>query len=127
MSLAEVLAPAIEMADGYAIEAQAARSIESNRKWLEQWKYSREVMLPNLGSAERAGPEPGAVFVQKDLAVTLRKLVETESQALAAGKARKADIYAAYVRFYRGVIAQEIARGVREEGGLFTMQDLANW
>lgn len=127
MSLAQVLAPAIEMADGYPIEAQAARSIESNKKWLKQWKYAREVMLPNLGSAEREGPEPGAVFVQKDLAVTLRKLVEAERQALAAGKDRKAAIYAAYDRFYKGDIAQEIVRGTREEGGLFTMQDLANW
>ena len=127
MSLAQVLAPAIEMADGYPIEAQAANSIESNKKWLKQWKYAREVMLPNLGSAEREGPEPGAMFVQKDLAVTLRKLVETEREALAAGKDRKAAIYAAYDRFYKGDIAQEIVRGTREEGGLFTMQDLANW
>src|SRR5205807_4147748 len=34
---------------------------------------------------------------------------------------------AAYDRFYKGDIAQEIVRGVQEEGGLFTMADLANW
>lgn len=34
---------------------------------------------------------------------------------------------AAYDRFYRGDIAEEIVRAVQEEGGLFTREDLANW
>jgi gamma-glutamyltranspeptidase / glutathione hydrolase len=126
MSLQDVLAPAIQMADGYPIEAQTANSIEREKARIKQWKYSTAVMLPNLGR-EREGPEPGAIFVQSDLAATLRKLVETEQQALAAGKSRKEAIYAAYDRFYKGDIAQEIVRGTREEGGLFTMEDLASW
>ncbi|HKP72004.1 MAG TPA: gamma-glutamyltransferase, partial [Pyrinomonadaceae bacterium] len=64
---------------------------------------------------------------QPDLAATLRKLVEAERQALAAGKSRKEAIYAAYDRFYKGDIAREIARGAREEGGLITAEDLADW
>lgn len=127
MSLEQVLAPAIQMADGYPIEAQAVRTIAANREWLEKWKYSPEVMLPVVGPDGRQPPEAGAVFVQKDLAATLRKLVEAEREALAAGKDRKAAIYAAYDRFYRGDIAREIVRGMREDGGLFTMEDLANW
>ena len=127
MSLEQVLAPAIQMADGYPIEAQAVRTIASYQDWLEKWKYSPEIMLPVVGPDGRHPPEAGAVFVQKDLGVTLRKLVEAERQALAAGKDRKAAIYAAYDRFYKGDIAREIVRGMREEGGLFTMEDLANW
>jgi gamma-glutamyltranspeptidase / glutathione hydrolase len=126
MSLSDVLAPAIQMADGYPIEAQTANSIERQKAEIKKWKYSREVMLPHLGQAREA-PEAGEIFVQKDLAATLRKLVEAERQALAAGKSRKEAIYAAYDRFYRGDIAQEIVRGTREEGGLFTAQDLAEW
>jgi gamma-glutamyltranspeptidase/glutathione hydrolase len=126
MSLAEVLAPAIQMADGYAIDAQTANTIERDKEWIKQWKYSPAVFLPHLGE-EREAPRAGEVFVQKDLAVTLRKLVEAERQALAAGKDRKAAIYAAYDRFYTGDIARELVRGVREDGGLFTMEDLANW
>ena len=34
---------------------------------------------------------------------------------------------AAYDRFYRGDIAQEFVRGCQEQGGLITMNDLANW
>ena len=126
MSLAEVLAPAIQMADGYPIEAQTANSIESNKAQLKQWKYSREVMLPHLGEAREA-PAAGEIFLQRDLAATLRKLVDAERAARAAGKSRKEAIYAAYDRFYKGDIAEEIVRGVREEGGLFTREDLANW
>jgi len=123
LSLKEVVAPAIQMADGYAIEAQLIRSISKDKSWITKWKYSPAVFLPNAGDV----PEPGQVFVQKDLAATWRKLVDAEQQALKSGKTRKQAIYAAYDRFYKGDIAQEIVRGVREDGGLFTLEDLANW
>jgi gamma-glutamyltranspeptidase/glutathione hydrolase len=126
LSLAEVLAPAIEMADGYPIEAQAANTIERQKAWLKKWKYSREVMLPHLGE-KREAPQAGEIFRQKDLAATLRKLVEAEQRALKAGKSRKAAIMAAYDRFYTGDVARELVRGAQEEGGLMTLEDLANW
>jgi gamma-glutamyltranspeptidase/glutathione hydrolase len=126
LSVADVLGPAIEMADGYAIEAQLANGIERQKSWTKQWKYSPAVFLPHLGQTREA-PEPGEIFVQKDLASTFRKLVDAEKRARAAGKGRKEAIYAAYDRFYKGDIAQEMVRGVREDGGLFTMADLANW
>ncbi|HEY8535731.1 MAG TPA: gamma-glutamyltransferase, partial [Vicinamibacterales bacterium] len=127
LSLADVLEPAIQLADGYPIEAETADAIERNRERLEQWKYSREVMLPHLGRRERAAPSPGEIFRQPDLAATLRKLVEAERQALAQGRSRRDAIMAAYDRFYRGDIAQELVRGAREEGALITLEDLANW
>jgi gamma-glutamyltranspeptidase len=72
--------------------------------------------------------ESGDIFHQPELAATLRKLVETERSALAAGKDRKAAIMAAYDRFfYRGDIAREIVRSMRELGGLFTLEDLSRW
>jgi gamma-glutamyltranspeptidase/glutathione hydrolase len=126
LSLAQVLAPAISLADGYPIEAQAANSIESNKRRIKEWKYSPAVFLPHAGE-EREAPRAGEMFRQPDLAATLRKLVEAERQALRQGKDRKAAIMAAYDRFYRGDIAAEIVRAVQEEGGLFTREDLANW
>jgi len=126
MSLADVLAPAIQLADGYPIDAQTANSMESSKARIKQWKYARAVVLPHQGEAREA-PAAGEIFVQKDLAVTLRKLVEAERTALSQGKGRKEAIYAAYDRFYKGDIAEEIVRGTREEGGLFTREDLANW
>lgn len=126
LSLKQVLAPAIQMADGYAMEAQLSNTIEHFQGELSKWKYSREIMLTHPGTAHPA-PEAGEIFVQKDLADTWRKLVEAEQQALQQGKTRKQAIYAAYDRFYKGDIARELVRGMREQGGLFTMADLANW
>jgi gamma-glutamyltranspeptidase/glutathione hydrolase len=126
LSLAEVLAPAIELADGYPIEAQTANSIEREKAHIKQWKYSPAVFLTHPGAAREA-PNAGEIFRQADLKATLEKLVAAEAQALAAGKSRKDAIYAAYQRFYQGDIARELVRAVREEGGLITMGDLANW
>ena len=126
LSLKDVLAPAIQMADGYPIEAELSHTIEHYKGWMKKWKYAPAIMLPHAGSAYEA-PEPGEIFVQKDLAATWRKLVETEQVALKHGKTRKQAIYAAYDRFYKGDIARELVRGAREDGALFTMQDLANW
>ena len=153
MSLGEVLAPAIEMADGYPIEASAARAIQRGADRIAEWPYSAKTLLPHrdraaaaktagasLGSGnywdrddpdlrdfDAGGPVPGEIFRQPELAATLRRLVEAEKEALAAGKGRKEAIYAAYDRFYRGDIAEEFVRGVQEQGGLITAEDLANW
>src|SRR5947209_6817894 len=157
LSLKEILAPAIEMADGYPIEAQLADTIEHYKSEIKKWPYAKAVMLPHLVTASgsegpggaggattgptpaqdravaavtarhRESPGPGEMFRQPDLAATLRKLVETEQDALKHGKSRKEAIYAAYDRFYKGDIAREIVRSVQEQGGLFTLDDLAKW
>jgi gamma-glutamyltranspeptidase / glutathione hydrolase len=126
LSLADVLAPAIEMADGYPIEAQAADAIERQKNEIKKWSYSKDVFLPHAGQGREA-PNAGEIFKQPDLAATLRKLVDAERQALASGSNRKDAIYAAYNRFYRGDIAQEFVRGSRELGGLHTVEDLDKW
>jgi gamma-glutamyltranspeptidase/glutathione hydrolase len=126
LSLSEVLAPAIRLADGYPIEAQTANAIERSKARIKEWKSSRAVFLPHAGRSREA-PEPGEMFVQKDLAATLRRLVEAEREALKQGKSRKEAISAASDRFYRGDIARELVRGVQEEGGLITLEDLARF
>jgi gamma-glutamyltranspeptidase/glutathione hydrolase len=126
MSLKEVLAPAMQLASGYAIDAQIANSMEANKKRIKEWPYSKEVFLTHQGE-KREAPEPGEVFVQKDLLVTLRKMVDAEQDALKKKKTRKEAIYAAYDRFYKGDIAKEFVRGCQEQGGLITMEDLAQW
>jgi gamma-glutamyltranspeptidase/glutathione hydrolase len=126
MSLKEVLAPAIEMAEGYPIEAETANSIETNKDWIKKWPYSKAVFLTHPGE-NREAPLPGEIFRQSDLLATLNKLVDAEQLALRKGKNRKEAIYAAYDRFYKGDIAKEFVRGCQEQGGLITLQDLANW
>lgn len=126
MSLKEVLTPALQLADGYPIEAQTANSIEKNKERIKQWPYSKEVFLPHAGS-QREAPEAGEIFKQHELLQTLQKMVDAEQEALKKGLNRKAAIYAANDRFYKGDIAREFVRGCQEQGGLITMEDLAKW
>ena len=126
MSLAEVLSPALRLADGYPMDKETADRIEKDKDKIKTWPYSRDVLLPHLGEAYEA-PRPGEVFRQPDLAATLRKLIGAEREALAAGKTRKAAVYEAYDRFYKGDIAREFVRGSAEQGGLITLDDLAAW
>src|SRR5215472_1655114 len=124
LSLADVLAPSIAMADGYAVEQQHVSTATHMRDWLLKWPDSRRVLLPREGDRP---PEAGEIFRQPDLAATLRKLVEAEAAARKSGKNRKDAILAAYDRFYKGDIARELARGAQEVGGLITAEDLARW
>jgi gamma-glutamyltranspeptidase/glutathione hydrolase len=158
LSLKDVLAPAIELADGFPMDIELSNVIERDKGLIKQWPYSAPVLLPHRSDAaastnetkpavpeapslapqdrpvvapaartRREGPAPGEMFRQPELAATLRKLVEAEQDARKRGRSRKEAIYAAYDRFYRGDIARELVRGTREQGGLFTMEDLANW
>jgi len=126
LSLAQVLGPAIQLADGFPIEAQLANTIERQKDHLKQWPYSKAVFLTHPGEGREA-PAAGEIFKQPDLAATLRKLVEAEAQALQAGRDRKQAIYAAHERFYTGDIADELVRGFAEQGGMITKGDLARW
>jgi len=126
MSLQEVLAPAMQLAAGYPIDAQTANSMEKGKKMLKQWPYSAAVFFPHAGE-KREAPEAGEIFVQKDLLATLTKLIESEQNALKNKKSRKDAIMAAFDRFYKGDIATEFVRGSKEQGGLITMEDLAKW
>ncbi len=126
MSLKDVLAPAMQLADGYPIEAQTANAMERDKARIKEWPYSKAVFLPHAGE-KREAPVAGEIFRQADLLATLQKLVDAEQQALKKGKNRKEAIYAAYDRFYKGDIAKEFVRGSKEQGGLITEQDLASW
>lgn len=130
MSLEQVLAPALDMAAGYPIEAVQVEAIEGYKSVLRGWEHSRRVFLPNDDPQRpyaHAAPHTGDLFVQKDLLATLEKLVAAERQALKAGKSREEAIMAAYERFYRGDIARELVEATRAAGGLFTMEDLDRW
>jgi gamma-glutamyltranspeptidase/glutathione hydrolase len=123
LSLAEVLAPAIEMTEGYPMEADAVRRIGAEADRMKAWPYTASVFFPEGGE----GPEVGELLVQADLGVTLRKLVEAEAEALEDGRSREEAILLAYDRFYRGDIAEEYVRGAREQGSTVTMADLDEW
>lgn len=123
MTLAQVTAPAIELAEeGYPIDRLLAGSIARGRGNLSRHPTTAALFLP--------GGEPikaGELFRNPDYAATMRKLVEAERRARARGASRSAAIQAAFDRFYKGDIAQEIDRFFRENGGILTAADLASY
>ena len=70
-------------------------------------------------------PEVGELFVQKELAASLQYMADEEAAQRAKGRA--AGLKAARDAFYRGDIAQKIARYHRENGGWVTLDDLAEY
>ncbi len=127
LSLADVLRPSIEMADGYPIEADAARRIRNTVDEIRQWPSSMDVYFTHPDDAENPGPREGEIFRQPGLKRTLERLVEAEAEALAGGASRREAIYAAYDAFYRGDIAADFVAGAQAAGALITMEDMANW
>jgi len=97
--------------------------IDGQRAWIEKWPASKAVFLPRDGKP----PEPGSIFKQTDLAATLKRLVDAEKAAKAAGKDRKASILAAYDLFYKGELGRDFAAAAQGEGALITAEDLKAW
>ena len=121
MSLAQVFAPAIELAEhGYPIDRLLAGSIDRGKGNLGRYPTTAALFLP--------GGEPikaGELYRNADYAATLRKLVEAEKRAKGRGASRTAAIQAAFDRFYKGDIAAEIDRFFKANGGVLTAADLA--
>lgn len=118
MSLAEVIQPAIELADGFPLDARFVRGLERFRPVLEKWPTSKKVYLPG-GRV----PREGEIFVQADLARTFRSMAEVERQN--AGRGRVTAIEAVRNYFYRGPIARRISDFCKQSGCLLREGDLA--
>ena len=113
LSLAEVLAPAIRLADeGFPISVRHAAILTEWRDWgmAARFPETAAIQLPP-GEPGKSGPiAPGWRLVQKDLAGTLRRLAREGPDA-----------------FYRGAIAQAIAAEVQRRGGILGAEDLAHY
>ena len=117
MTFEQVITPAIELADrGFPTGPQFTDSLERREHLWRRWPQNVALMAPNGHSHQ-----PGEVFVQKDLANSLRRLAEVERAS--AHKGREAAIRAARDYFYKGEMAEEIVRFCQEQGGLLTMED----
>jgi gamma-glutamyltranspeptidase/glutathione hydrolase len=103
MTLGEVLAPAIDLAEnGFGVyEGFLGHIQDVAPRFQAEWPSSAKVFLPG-GKA----PKVGDLFLQKDLAQTLRRLAEAE--AARKGESRKVGLQAARDLFYRGDIAKQI-------------------
>ena len=119
-SVADVMAPAVQLADGMPITETCALYIYRTQRWYHLWPTSEKVFMPN-----GQPPKPGQIFHQPDLAKTMRAMIEAETKALKAGGDRQAAIDAVRDYFYRGDIARKIDAFSRANGGLLRYEDMA--
>jgi gamma-glutamyltranspeptidase/glutathione hydrolase len=120
LTLEEVLAPNIELAEGFPVYPRLARAIAMLEDRLRQWPTSAAVFLPN-GRA----PRVGEILVQRDLASLFRLLVQVERSRSALGRAGA--IMAARDVIYTGHVADQIDRSQALHGGMVTARDLAEY
>ena len=122
MSLAQVMAPAIDLADGFPMYGILRRSLLNNQERTSRWEWSRRTYYP-----EGRVPEIGEIFRQKNLATTLRAITAAERAASRQGADRVKAIQAGRDVFYKGDVARRIAAAVQADAGLLTYEDLATY
>ena len=122
-TLAEVMEPAIQLADGFPLDELRVQYIKTRAPIFSQWPDAKRVFLPN-GEV----PKPGDLFVQADLARTLRAIVQAERLASKGMRNnRHAGLMAARDYFYRGPIARRIGDYMQANGGLLAADDFAKF
>src|SRR2546421_12724061 len=121
MSFGDVAAAAIRIArDGFPMYPLMAASLEKHAERHASWPSSAAVYLPN-GKV----PQAGDLFRQTDLAASLQYMADEERAATSRG--REAGLEAARDAFYRGDIARKIVAFMKQEGGLLSAEDLAEY
>ncbi|MHB8722271.1 MAG: gamma-glutamyltransferase [Steroidobacteraceae bacterium] len=105
LPLKQSLEPAIRLArDGFPLYARLQGAI----------RYKRQVLLRSADAAKAfltgdgAVPEMGAIIKQPDLANTLEAIADQGAKG-----------------FYTGRVAADLVAGVRADGGIWTLEDLA--
>jgi gamma-glutamyltranspeptidase/glutathione hydrolase len=126
MSFGDVAAAAIRLArDGFPMYPLMAASLKRHEADHQAWPSTAEIFLPN-GRV----PETGEVFRQTDLASSLQYMADEERAAAHRGpngRGREAGLEAARDAFYRGDIARKIVAFMKQEGGLLSAEDLADY
>jgi gamma-glutamyltranspeptidase/glutathione hydrolase len=117
-SVAEVIQPAIELAQGFPVYAGLEHALERGMPLARKWPATAKVYMPN-GRL----PKEGEIFVQADLARTFQSLAQVETEN--AGRGRAAAIEAVRDYFYRGPIARRISEFCKQAGCLLREEDFA--
>jgi gamma-glutamyltranspeptidase/glutathione hydrolase len=122
MGFAQVAEAAIRFAtEGFPVYPMFAESIALHRADYASWPSNAPIFLP--------GGQPhavGALFIQPDLAASIRYMADEDRAASARG-GREAGLQAAHDAFYRGDIARKIVSFMQQEGGYLSAEDLANF
>jgi gamma-glutamyltranspeptidase/glutathione hydrolase len=115
--LGELMFRAIELADnGHPANKDTINAIARQQDDILRMPHTKAVFMP-----EGRVPELGEIIYQKDMANTLRSLVQAYNDNLKNG--RSAAFQAANDYYYRGPIAEKIVAFSKENGGHFELSD----
>jgi gamma-glutamyltranspeptidase/glutathione hydrolase len=107
LSLKQILQPAIRLArDGFPLYARLQGGIRYKRQVLLRSPDAAKAFL----TADGGVPEVGAIIKQPDLANTLEAIANQGAKG-----------------FYAGRVASDLVAGVRADGGIWTLEDLADY
>ena len=106
-TLAELLKPSIALArDGFVITDDMADTRDERQRRLARWPASARIFARDDGTPLQAGDR----LVQPDLAATLTAIAEQGPRG-----------------FYEGPVAEKLAKGIRDAGGIMTADDLKSY
>lgn len=104
---AQVMSPAIELAEkGFVLQQGDVDILNFGKKKFSKHSNIATTFLKNGNTTYQAGDR----LIQKNLAQTLRLIASQGSNA-----------------FYKGSIAQKIVKASRQNGGIFTLKDFAEY
>ena len=107
ISLQQALAPAIKHAQhGFIVTPRFSNGLKTSEKRLKKWDATTKLFY----KADGGYYEPGELFVQNDLAATLKRIAENGAR-----------------EFYEGKTAQLLVREMQNHGGLISIQDMKNY
>jgi gamma-glutamyltranspeptidase / glutathione hydrolase len=121
LTLAEVLRPALTLAEeGFPVSRFLVHTLKGCYDNLAKWPSSSDYLRPDGSPLE-----PGDILRQPQLAATFRRLIDAERGAAHLGRASA--IMAARDLFYKGELAERMARFSQENGGFLDYDDLAEF
>ncbi|MCL1037626.1 gamma-glutamyltransferase [Shewanella submarina] len=107
MSLAEVIAPAIKLAeDGIIVTPDLASSLAGLSKRMQQWPSTARIFY----KADGSNYQPGDLLKQPELAESLKRIAKQGSKG-----------------FYEGETAQKLVTAVNQAGGIMSLDDMKNY
>ncbi|MCF6300885.1 MAG: gamma-glutamyltransferase, partial [Proteobacteria bacterium] len=107
LSLAENLAPAIKIAQqGFPAYDKFVRGLARKKEIMQRYPATMKAYFVNGTKT----PESGDTIIQKDMAKTLKSIAAHGNDG-----------------FYKGKVAKKFIKAVKKAGGIWTMQDLANY
>jgi gamma-glutamyltranspeptidase / glutathione hydrolase len=107
LCLEDAMAPAIKLAEeGFIVTPRFSDGLKEQEAMLKKWDSSAKIFYKPDGSHY----EPGDLFVQKDLAATLRRIAKNGAK-----------------EFYAGKTAELLVAEMARHGGLITMEDMKHY